>query len=36
MKYEWRKKEKEIYLPLAKPCLIKVSKMKYLTIKGVN
>jgi hypothetical protein len=34
MKYEWRKKEKEIYLPPNKPVLIDIPKYKYFTIRG--
>lgn len=34
MKYEWRKKEKEIYLPPNKPVLIDIPRYKYYTIKG--
>ena len=34
MKYEQRKKEKELYLPKAEPKLITVPKMKFFMIKG--
>jgi hypothetical protein len=34
MKYEWRKKEKEIYLPPNKPVIIDIPSHKYYTIKG--
>lgn len=34
MKYEWRKEEKEIYLPKEIPTLVMVPKMKYITITG--
>ncbi len=34
MKYEWRKEEKEIYLPKEKPTLINIPKSKYFCIKG--
>jgi hypothetical protein len=34
MNYEWRKKEKQIYLPPNKPVLIDVPRYKYFTIKG--
>jgi Uncharacterized conserved protein len=34
LKYEWRKEEKEIYLPKEKPTLVKVPKAKYFCIKG--
>ncbi len=33
-KHEWRKKEKDIYMPKAKPAVIDVPTFKYLTIKG--
>ena len=36
MKYEWRKKEKELYLPKAEPKLITVPKMKFFMIKGLK
>lgn len=34
MKYQWRKQEKDLYLPKAKPSLIKVPKHNFLMIKG--
>ncbi len=34
MKYEWRKREKKIYLPKNKPELIDVPTYKFLTIEG--
>lgn len=34
MKYEWRKKEKELYLPNEKPTLVEIKKFKYITIEG--
>lgn len=34
MKHEWRKKEKEIYIPKETPQLVKIEKMKYITING--
>ncbi len=34
MKYEWRKKEKEIYLPPNKPVIIDVPRYKYFIIRG--
>jgi hypothetical protein len=34
MKYEWRKKDKEIYLPSTKPCKIVVPRLKYFTLEG--
>lgn len=34
MKHEWRKSEKELYIPKAKPEVIEVPKLKYFTIEG--
>jgi hypothetical protein len=34
MKYEWRKKEKDIYLPKNKPERITLPEFKFLTIEG--
>ena len=34
MKYEWRKKEKEIYLPKNKPEIVDIPEFKYFTIEG--
>ncbi|MGG7177899.1 GyrI-like domain-containing protein [Clostridium paraputrificum] len=34
MKHEWRKHEKELYLPKDKPTLITVPKQKFFFIKG--
>lgn len=34
MKYEWKKQEKEIYLPKTIPTLVEVPKAKYFCIKG--
>ncbi len=34
MKYEWRKKEKEIYLPKKKPVRINIPEFKYFTVEG--
>lgn len=34
MKHEWRKKEKDIYLPKVKPEIIDVPTYKFLTIEG--
>jgi len=34
MKHEWRKKEKETYLPKSKPVTIKVPEYKFFTIEG--
>ncbi|CEI72115.1 MULTISPECIES: hypothetical protein [Romboutsia] len=34
MKHEWRKKEKEYYIPKQKPQLIEIPEFKFFTIKG--
>ncbi|WP_099221454.1 GyrI-like domain-containing protein [Listeria costaricensis] len=34
MKYEWRKQEKNLYLPSQQPVFLEVPTLKYLTIKG--
>ncbi|MGX2961901.1 GyrI-like domain-containing protein [Peribacillus sp. JNUCC 23] len=34
MKYEWRKRDKEIYLPKNKPILVDIPPMKYFMLKG--
>ena len=34
MGYEWRKQEKEIYLPKGKPELVFIKKFRYLTLEG--
>ena len=34
MKYEWRKKDKEIYLAKTKPEIKTIKPMNYITIKG--
>lgn len=34
MKYEWRKKDKELYLPSKKPSRIVLPPMKYFTLMG--
>ena len=34
MKHEWRKKEKDIYLPKNKPETIQIPEYKFFTIKG--
>jgi len=36
MKHEWRKKEKDIYLPPNKPVRVKVPAFKYFTISGAE
>ncbi|MFQ3228835.1 GyrI-like domain-containing protein [Reinekea sp.] len=33
-KYEWRKKEKELYLPKAQPMVLDVPEFKFLTLGG--
>lgn len=34
MKHEWRKHEKEFYMPKEKPVLVEIPKFKFFTIKG--
>lgn len=34
MKHEWRKKEKNYYLPKAKPEIVNIEKFKFIQIKG--
>lgn len=34
MKHEWRKKEKEYYIPKEKPQLVEIPEFKFLTLKG--
>lgn len=34
MKYEWRKKEKDLYLPPTAPTLVDLKPMNYLVIEG--
>ncbi|MGI6448796.1 MAG: GyrI-like domain-containing protein [Desulfitobacteriia bacterium] len=34
MKYEWKKQEKELYLPKEKPVLVNVPKQKFFMISG--
>lgn len=34
MKHEWRKKEKELYLPKSKPEIVRIPKMHFITIEG--
>lgn len=34
MKFEWRKKEKDLYIPKQKPELVTVPKQKFLMIQG--
>ncbi len=34
MKYEWRKQDKELYLPMAKPTIIDVPQFTYFTLSG--
>lgn len=36
MKYEWRKQEKNLYIPKQKPELIIVPEQKFLMIKGIG
>ena len=34
MKHEWRKKEKNYYIPKAKPEIVNMEKFKFIQIKG--
>ncbi len=34
MKHEWRKKEKNCYIPKAKPEIVNIEKFKFIQIKG--
>lgn len=34
MKHEWRKKEKNYYLPKTKPEIVNIQKLKFIQIKG--
>ncbi len=34
MKYEWRKRDKELYLPKKNPVIIEVPKQKFIMLKG--
>ncbi|CRK83343.1 GyrI-like domain-containing protein [Neobacillus massiliamazoniensis] len=34
MKYEWRKQEKDLYIPKQKPELVTVPEQKFITVKG--
>ncbi len=34
MKYEWKKQEKELYMPKANPSLIEIPKLKFFMIRG--
>lgn len=36
MKYEWRKKDKQFYLPKTKPEIIDIPKMTFITIEGAG
>ncbi len=36
MKYEWRKQEKDIYLPPKKPVLVDIPQCKYVTLTGTG
>jgi len=36
MKYEWRKSEKELYLPGTEPRIVAVPKQKFVAIKGAG
>lgn len=34
MKYEWRKKEKEYYIPKEKPTLVEIPEFQFFTLEG--
>ena len=34
MKYEWKKSEKEIYLPKSEPTIVTIPRYKYFTLNG--
>ncbi len=34
MKHEWRKKEKEFYLPKNKPVLVEIPEYQFITLSG--
>ena len=34
MKYEWKKQDKDLYLPKSQPTVIDIPKMHYITIEG--
>ncbi|MBC5995311.1 hypothetical protein EAI30_07430 [Romboutsia ilealis] len=34
MKHEWRKKEKNYYMPITKPEIVNMEKLKFIQIKG--
>ena len=34
MKYEWKKIEKDLYIPKDTPAIVTVPKQKFFTIKG--
>lgn len=36
MKHEWRKKEKEFYIPKEKPQLINIPEFKFFTLEGLG
>ncbi|MFD1417477.1 GyrI-like domain-containing protein [Companilactobacillus keshanensis] len=36
MKYEWRKQEKQFYLPKQKPIALEIPKQKFIFLKGVG
>jgi len=36
MKYEWRKREKEFYLPKATPTIVDIPEFQFLTVKGAG
>ncbi len=36
VKHEWRKKEKDIYLPKAKPVIVDIPEFKYIALDGAG
>ncbi|MFN1920284.1 hypothetical protein ACK2FT_03770 [Clostridioides difficile] len=36
MKYEWRKRDKELYLPKKNPVIIEIPEQKFIMLKGVE
>lgn len=36
MKYEWRKKDKELYLPKQKPTILEIPKTNYIMVMGAG
>lgn len=34
MKYEWRKRDKELYLPKKNPVIVEIPEQKFIMLKG--